>query len=143
MDVILQAINPKVYFGVNVKIKNNKKVLTPPNNWVNLSKPLYNNESNIGILCGEVNDFFVIDLDNKDEDFSGLKWFESTFGNLNSLNTLITKTINNGYHIYFKYNSLIKNKNNFKGLHIDILSDKNSFLKVKIIQSFIINLFVL
>ena len=48
------------YFGVNVKIKNNKKVLTPPNNWVNLSKPLYNNESNIGILCGEVNDFFVI-----------------------------------------------------------------------------------
>ena len=113
MDVILQAINPKVYFGVNVKIKNNKKVLTPPNNWVNLSKPLYNNESNIGILCGEVNDFFVIDLDNKDEDFSGLKWFESTFGNLNSLNTLITKTINNGYHIYFKYNSLIKNKNNF------------------------------
>ena len=60
MDVILQAINPKVYFGVNVKIKNNKKVLTPPNNWVNLSKPLYNNESNIGILCGEVNDFFVV-----------------------------------------------------------------------------------
>lgn len=131
MDVILQAINPKVYFGVNVKIKNNKKVLTPPNNWVNLSKPLYNNESNIGILCGEVNDFFVIDLDNKDEDFSGLKWFESTFGNLNSLNTLITKTINNGYHIYFKYNSLIKNKNNFKGLHIDILSDKKFVLEGK------------
>ena len=131
MDVILKTINPKVYFGVNVKIKNNKKVLTPPNNWVNLSKPLYNNESNIGILCGEVNDFFVIDLDNKDEDFSGLKWFESTFGNLNSLNTLITKTINNGYHIYFKYNSLIKNKNNFKGLHIDILSDKKFVLEGK------------
>lgn len=131
MDEILKAINPKVYFGINVKIKNNKKVLTPPNNWVNLTKPHYNNESNIGILCGEVNDFLVIDLDNKDENFTGLKWFESTFGNLNTLNTLITKTINNGFHIYFKYNPLVKNKNNFKGLHIDILSDKKFVLEGK------------
>ena len=95
-----------------------------PKNWPNIKSSIYNNEKNFAILTGKINDIIVIDLDNKDPEFKAKMWFEDNIGKLESINTLVTKTINDGYHIYFKYNSKIENRNNFKDMNIDILSDK-------------------
>ncbi len=111
----------KIKIGIDLSLgKANAKL---PKSWNKITKSVYNNEPNFAILTGKTNDIIVIDLDNKDPEFIGLKWFEENFGKLQDINTLITKTINNGYHIYFKYNSLLTNKINMKNLNIDILTD--------------------
>lgn len=120
---MIKSLEKLVKIGIELKIENGKKKVTLPKNWTNITKSIYNNESNYAILTGKLNDIIVVDLDNKEPDFIGLNWFETEFGELSNLNTLVTKTVNNGYHIYFKYNPKIKNKNNFKNLHVDILSD--------------------
>ncbi|MBL7936412.1 MAG: bifunctional DNA primase/polymerase [Bacteroidia bacterium] len=113
-----------VKFGVDISFENNKKIVkNMPHNWNKLSKSIYNNEPNYGILTGKSNDIFVIDLDKKDDEFIGLKWIQDNFGNLKSLNTLITTTPSGGYHIYFKYTDIIKTTMNLYNLHIDILSE--------------------
>jgi len=120
----MECFKDLVKFGVNISFDNNKKIVNHmPKNWNQLSKSIYNNEPNYGILTGKLNDIFVIDLDKKDDDFIGLKWINDNFENLNSLNTLITSTPSGGYHIYFKYNDNIKTSMNINNLHIDILSD--------------------
>jgi len=95
-----------------------------PKNWPNIKSSIYNNEKNFAVLTGKINDIIVIDLDNKDSEFKAKLWFEDNIGKLESINTLVTKTINNGYHIFFKYNPKIINRNNYKEINIDILSDK-------------------
>lgn len=96
--------------------KNNVKL---PKGWNKFTESRYNNEKNYAILTGKINNCIVIDLDNKD-DFIGLKWFKQVFG---EFNTFTTKSINGGYHIFFKYSDKIKNIAN-KKIHIDILSDE-------------------
>ena len=100
-----------------------KKDVKLPKNWPNLKSSVYNGEKNFAVLTGKVNNVIVVDLDRKDEDFVALKWFEDIFGDINKMDSLVTKTINGGYHIFFRYNSKLKKTNN-KEYHIDILSDK-------------------
>jgi Bifunctional DNA primase/polymerase, N-terminal len=94
-----------------------------PSKWNELKKSRYNGEKNYAVLCGKVNNVLVVDLDKKEDTFKGLKWFEDNIGKLNEINTFVTKTINGGYHIYFKYTKKLKNTNNANNMHIDILSD--------------------
>jgi Bifunctional DNA primase/polymerase, N-terminal len=85
-----------------------KKDVKLPKNWPNLKNSVYNGEKNFAVLTGKVNNVIVVDLDRKDEDFVALKWFEDIFGDINRIDTLVTKTINGGYHIFFRYNSKLK-----------------------------------
>lgn len=115
-----------VKIGVNIAVDNHgkKKVSSLPKKWQELTSSIYNNELNYAVLAGQINDIIVVDLDNKG-DFPGKKWFEDNFFNLESNNeTLVTSTISGGYHVYFKYNSQVINKNNYLNLNIDILSNK-------------------
>lgn len=112
-----------VKIGIDLKLENGKKKVHLPKDWTNIKESLYTNESHFAILTGQLNDIIVVDIDIKNDDFTGLSWFEEHFGKIDQIDTLVTRTINNGYHIYFKYTSKLKNKNNFKKLHIDILVD--------------------
>jgi P4 family phage/plasmid primase-like protien len=95
-----------------------------PKCWNKLTQSIYNNEHNFAILTGKINDIIVIDLDKKDDEFIGLKWIEEHFGSLQNIDTLVTKTINHGYHLFFKYTSKLKNVINAGQKNIDILTDK-------------------
>jgi hypothetical protein len=106
---------------IGVKFPKDKVIL--PKGWNKFTHSKYNNEKNYAILTGKTNNIVVIDLDNKEETFKGLKWFEGRFGEIGEVKTLVSKTINNGYHVYFKYNENIKSRINWKGMNIDILSD--------------------
>ncbi|NDC95530.1 hypothetical protein EB118_17635, partial [bacterium] len=112
-----------VRIGIPALTKSKKNVKLPKG-WPNFTESAYNNEPNFAILTGKVNDLLVIDIDNKDPEFKGLEWFESHFGPIRLLNTLVTKTINNGFHVYFKYTDKLRSKLNVFNLNIDILSDK-------------------
>ena len=110
-----------IKYGVKITRKDGKKRVTGiPKNWQKLTESSFNNQDNFAILTGKLNDILVIDIDNK-EDMPGKAWFEETLGPIDELNTLVTKTINGGYHIYYKFNESIKNSNNFLGKHIDVL----------------------
>ncbi len=114
-----------IKFAVDIKYENNKKYVSKfPDRWNELTESKYNGEPNYAILTGKINNITVLDLDFKESTFKGLVWFENIFGNIDNLNTLTTKTISGGYHVYFKYSHLIKNKNNMNGLFIDILNDR-------------------
>jgi P4 family phage/plasmid primase-like protien len=113
-----------VRFGVNFK-NGDKKSVKFKKNWQNTIVSSYNNESHFAVLTGEINDILVIDLDFKEEKFLGLQWFEKVFGDITEMDTLVTKTNGNGYHIYFKYNEKIPKKIQNKQLYIDILSTGN------------------
>ena len=91
-----------------------------PKGWNKFTESRYIGEDHYAILTGSVNDIVVVDLDFKESSFIGLQWLEENIGRVRSLNTLVTKTVNGGYHIYFKYSKKIKNINN-KHLHIDVL----------------------
>lgn len=108
---------------VKIGITFPKKNVKLPKNWQNFTQSKYNNENNYAVLTGKVNDIIVIDLDNKDKDFTAYKWFRNNLNNVNEINTLVTTTINNGYHIYFRYTDEVANTNN-SILFIDILSNK-------------------
>jgi putative DNA primase/helicase len=112
----------KVRIGIDMS--DGKKSVKLPKNWNDITASIYNGEENFAVLTGKVNDIVVVDLDKKNDKFEGLKWFEDNCGQLSDLNTLVTKTLNDGFHVYFKYNELLKNKINVNNLHIDILTDK-------------------
>ena len=115
-DFFKEMIKIGVIFPkINVKL---------PKCWTKITQSIYNNEDNFAILTGKINDIIVIDLDKKDDEFIGLKWIEEHFGSLQNIDTLITKTINHGYHLFFKYTSKLKNVINAGQKNIDILSDK-------------------
>ena len=95
-----------------------------PKNWTKLTESVYNDEVNFAVLTGKINDIIVIDLDKKEEEFMALKWVEENLGSLDDINTLITKTVNQGYHLFFRYTTKLKNVINAGGKNIDILSDK-------------------
>lgn len=107
---------------IKIGVQFPKENVRLPSQWNKITKSIYNNEKNYAVLTGKINNIIVVDLDKKEETFVGKIWFEKNFGKIEECKTLITKTINGGYHIYFKYCDKIKNMNN-KKLHIDILSD--------------------
>jgi hypothetical protein len=112
-----------IRYGVTISNVNGKKTVTGiPKNWQKLTKSIYNNEKNFAILSGKLNDIMVIDIDNK-KGMPGKQWFEENIGNISELDTLVTQTINGGFHVYYKYNNEVKNSNNFLGKHIDVLVD--------------------
>jgi len=112
--------NSMVKIGVTFP-KSNVKL---PKNWISLTESIYANEVNFAVLTGKINNIIVIDLDKKSDDFEALIWIEDNLGPINDINTLVTKTINNGYHIFFKYTPKLKNSINCGNKHIDILSNK-------------------
>lgn len=121
--------NDTVRIGIDLSA--GKKGVRLPKNWTDLTSPLYHGENNFAVLTGKINDLIVVDLDKKDDHFVGLGWFEESFGPLSDLHTLVTKTLNGGYHVYFKYNPKIRSRINMKGLHIDILTDKRCVFEGK------------
>lgn len=91
--------------------------------WQNLKEtvePAYC-ANNTGLLCGEINDFFVIDIEK-----SGIVDWIKIIKNKPEIHTPFVETCNGGYHIYFKYDPDIKNriklKINGKKVDIDILT---------------------
>lgn len=117
----MSQFDDKIKIGIDMSL--GKKSITLPKNWNKITESIYNNEANYAILTGKLNNIIVIDLDNKDPEFIGFKWFIENFDKIENINTLVTKTLNNGYHIYFKYNHNVKNKLNMNNLNIDILTD--------------------
>jgi phage/plasmid-associated DNA primase len=107
---------------VKIGVQFPKSQVKLPKGWNTFTQSAYNNQDNFAVLTGKVNNIIVVDLDKKDEGFIAEKWFISTFGQFTDIQTLVTTTINGGYHVYFLYNPEIKNIAN-KTLHIDILSD--------------------
>jgi hypothetical protein len=111
--------------------ESNKKIITGlPKEWLYSNTSLYNNDENFMIICGKVNNITVIDLDfPKNNESDSIKWFIERFGELSEINTLVTKTINNGFHVYFSYNDALKTTTKFNGLPLDILNDKKGVLE--------------
>jgi P4 family phage/plasmid primase-like protien len=113
--------------------ESNKKIITGlPKEWLYSNTSLYNNDENFMIICGKVNNITVIDLDfPKNNESDSIKWFIERFGELSEINTLVTKTINNGFHVYFSYNDALKTTTKFNGIPLDILNDKKGVLEGK------------
>ena len=118
----MEQFSKLVRIGIDMSHGKDKVVL--PSKWNELTDSIYNGEDNFMVLTGIINDIIVIDLDKKDNDFKGLQWFEEAFGRISEINTLVTRSLNGGYHVFFKYHSNFnKKKQNVGGLHIDILSN--------------------
>ena len=89
-------------------------------------------ETNSGVPCGKVNGIFVLDLDFYTKEGVEGSWtpeaclFNKKYGDLDDYikkhNIYAVKTISGGYHLYFKYNALIKQTQNAVN-HMDIRSD--------------------
>lgn len=123
-----------VRFGVDLGTDPMKKTRPVfPNKWQEFKTSKYNNQDNFAVLTGSINDIIVIDIDKdkKTSEMPGLLWFESVFGTLKDSGTLVTKSWSGGYHIFFKYNKVVKNKNNYLDLNIDIQSDKKCVFQGK------------
>ena len=85
-----------------------------------------------GLPCGKVNDIWVLDLDFYYKERDSKPWikdnclFTKTFGNIDKYikdnNIYCVKTISGGYHLYFKYDPVMK-QTTCKELHIDTRSD--------------------
>ena len=128
----LMLLDNMIKFSGEIKLNNKgkKEFIGRPNNWQNLQVSVGTGKHQ-GILTGEINDILVVDLDrttkekeSKTVSFESLLWFENNICKLNECNTFITKTINGGYHIYFKYSDKISGKQ-MKCASIDILSNKS------------------
>lgn len=112
------------FVKIGIDMTGGKSSVKLPKNWTELKSSVYNGEPNYAILTGETNNVVVVDIDNKSEAFEGLAWFNTHFGDIYSQDTLVTKTINGGYHVYFQYDPQIKTKLNMNKLHIDVLVNK-------------------
>lgn len=120
----------KAKFSLNIEIINGEKITDlPPKNWTSIKTDLTSDDkTNIALLSGKINNFFVVDLDvPKEGEYDGIKYFEEKVCPIKDLKTLVIKSIRGGYHIYYKYNPTLKSKikliNIDKSYSIDILSD--------------------
>ena len=79
---------------------------------------------NYGVLAGKINNIIIVDIDIKDD---GLKKWEELIDQNELPDTYTVKTGSGGYHYYFNYNEIIKNKIKLKiegiSYGIDILTD--------------------
>jgi hypothetical protein len=117
---INEELESKIIFAVDMS---NGKGKGLPRKWNEIREKQYNGEPNFGILTGDVNDIVVIDVDRKEPAFVGLIWLQENFGRIEEMDTLVTRSMNGGYHVFFRYNEILKNAINIGGYHIDILSD--------------------
>ena len=112
------------FVKIGIDMSHGKASVKLPKNWTELKNSVYNGEPNYAILTGETNGVVVVDIDKKSEAFEGLVWFNTHFGDIHAQDTLVTKTINGGYHVYFQYDPRIKTQLNKSKLHIDVLVNK-------------------
>ena len=124
---LYKSFNAK--FDVDIKIKDGQKQISNMPSWSNIKTDMTSNRDNIAIISGKVNDIVVIDLDKpKEGEIDGIRYFEDNVCKIEKLNTLITKSIRGGFHIYYKYNNKLKSgvriKDINKDISIDIRSDK-------------------
>ena len=81
-------------------------------------------KSNIGIRTGKINNITVIDIDTKD---NGLKLYESWLEDPQKAESLKPvwkeRTPSGGFHLYFNYDSSLKNLIKINGFGIDIKND--------------------
>ena len=116
-------------FDQHIVLENGKKksLYNPPTGWDKLKKDITTKQSkNVGVLTGKINNIIVVDLDmDKNNKKSGMEWFENNFGKIEDFNTLITKSISGGRHLYFKFSKEIKVGNGIiEGYNVDIKGDK-------------------
>jgi hypothetical protein len=132
---LYKSFNAK--FDVDIKIKENgEKEISNMPSWANIKTDMTSNRDNIAIISGKVNDIVVIDLDKpKEGEIDGIRYFEDNVCKIEKLNTLITKSIRGGFHIYYKYNNKLKSgvriKDINKDISIDIRSDKSCLFEGK------------
>ena len=109
-------IDNLIKIGCTLSNENGKKHITGlPKNWLQSTKSIYTNQDNWMIICGQVNNITVIDLDYpKNDEQSSIDWFEENVCKISNLNTFVTKTINGGYHIYYQYSNLLKTTTKLK-----------------------------
>jgi hypothetical protein len=88
-----------------------------PPNWRKLTKSTSTDSDNVAILTGKINDIIVVDIDKDSIDS-----FVKHFGSFDKLDTLVTKSWNGGYHVFFEY-SYVGNLRHVKGMDIDLHSD--------------------
>ena len=126
--------NNYIKTGCKIQLKDNKKELTGlMKGWLNLRESVYHGEDNFMIITGKVNNITVIDLDvpKGEDDINSIDWFENNICKICDINTLTTKTIRGGYHIYFNYNESIKTTTKLNGISLDILNDNKGVLEGK------------
>jgi P4 family phage/plasmid primase-like protien len=126
-------IDNLIKIGCTLSNENGKKHITGlPKNWLQSTKSIYNNQDNWMIICGQVNNITVIDLDYpKNDEQSSIDWFEENVCKISDLNTFVTKTINGGYHIYYQYSNLLKTTTKLNNIPLDILNDQKGVLEGK------------
>ena len=118
-----------------IRLKINEKI--PAGKWQERRfhhQTVDNTKYNVGIPCGSVNGFFVLDIDIKD---NGYDEFKKYLGNHGEPNTLTIKTPSGGMHYYFNLktsniesagdtnfiiNQVIYNRSKKGGVGIDIRS---------------------
>lgn len=113
-------------------VKNAKKPATTWSLEFNQKKIINMQRYNCGILTGKVNDIVIVDVDEKDDGVIEFNKYIEKFGNPN---TFTVKSVNNGFHYYFKYtnsneatqhliNNSLKNTSKYRnGKGIDIRSN--------------------
>jgi hypothetical protein len=81
---------------------------------------------NAGILCGEVNNIMVLDVDVKDDGVGAMAQY---FQEFEKFNTFTVSTPRGGYHYYFNYKSkddndnYLKNGTKFRGVGLDFKTE--------------------
>jgi len=110
-------------------IENKKTKIRMPTGWQTIKEDrTLGNENNFAIITRKVNDIVVVDLDKpKEGEIDGIKYFEEKVCKINDLQTLVSKTVNGGYHIYYKYTNKLKPSVRLKNINdivsIDIKTD--------------------
>ena len=102
-----------------------QSLINQPKGWQNLKKDITTrNAKNVGIVSGKFNNFVCLDLDiEKKGKKSGMEWFINNFGAIENFNTLLTKSIRGGIHLYVKYSKELINGNGvITGYNVDIKS---------------------
>ena len=86
-------------------------------NWVSLTKSNKARGVNYGILCGELSDLLVIDVDTAD---NGLDKWDKLVSENDPFNTTIVATPSGGLHYYFKHRAGLRNSIKNGGMSVDV-----------------------
>jgi hypothetical protein len=124
MAEIIDTYNSKKY--IVIPCNENSKIASIKWKDIKQSITTYNSNSNYGIICGEISNLTVIDIDVKNK---GLETFNNFLleNNLNLDYFTYQKTPSGGLHILFNYTNKLKTTTNINGVSIDIRND-NSYI---------------
>jgi len=124
-SVLYKTIGAK--FDVELNYVNGKKIIKPMPKWKTITTDVTSDRDNIAIRTGKINNIICIDLDKpKDGELDGIRYFEDNVGKIEELNTLVTKTIGGGYHIYYKYTNKLKSTVKLVNVGITISIDSRN-----------------